>query len=184
MASAMALTKRSRDPAGLPSASSSAPAVVALAVVDGVILGDAEDIRLGMVPDPLPHPVGGQAQDIRVGQTTLHVTAFALPVDEREIFGVFLVCILGNEGVEAVHEGIVDHGGAPVLFLQAMVRPVQPVSRGKIAVTHHLGPEHFPVFKAGTCVSSNSGSERVSFWGTTSTPGANQRTPHFSSSKT
>ena len=54
--------------------------------------------------------VGRNPQNVRIRQATLHVTVLAFAVDEREVLGMFPAKFTRNQGVQAVHERIIDRG--------------------------------------------------------------------------
>src|SRR2546430_5731386 len=102
-----------------------------------------------MLLQPLAHAVDGDLQNVGVGQAALHVAVFALPVDEREVFGMLLVELTRDEHIEAVHERIVNRRPAAVPFREPIMVPVQSVPRREVGVTHHLGPVHFAILERG-----------------------------------
>ena len=116
-------------------------ALFAPAVLDRVILRDADNGRFRMFFDPLLHARDRKLQHVGIGQAALDVAAFALAVDEREILWVLLVQVRRNQGIEAVNEGKINSEGAPVLFRQAIMLAVEAMAGGEIRVAHHFPPE-------------------------------------------
>ena len=100
-----------------------------------------------MFLDPLAHAVNGQFEHIRIGEAPLDITLHPLSLDEWKIFRMLLVQLLGNEIVQAMHEGKINHRGPAVLLGQVAIWAVDSVARGKIRIVHHLAPIHFPVFQ-------------------------------------
>src|ERR1051325_2724523 len=62
---------------------------------------------------------------------------------------MLLVKVGRNELVQAVNEGKIDRGPAPVLLREAVMVAVEPVAAGEIGIAHHLAPEDLAIFQGG-----------------------------------
>jgi len=124
-------------------------ALLALAPVAGVVLGNADDARLGMVRNPLADAGLGELKHAGIRETALDVAALALALDEREVLGMLLEKVRRNQAVEAVNEREID-GETPAVFVGELVMvAIEPVAGRKIGVVEHFGPEHLAVFERG-----------------------------------
>ena len=124
-------------------------ALLTLAIIEGVVLRDADDRGLRVFLDPLPHALDGHLQHVRVGKTTLDIAAFAFAIDEREILRVIFVKVRWHQIVEGVDERMVDGEGTAVFLRQAVMLAVEVMSGGKISIVHRFAPVNVSVLERG-----------------------------------
>ena len=111
-------------------------AVFAGAVVLVVILGDAEDLAVGVAAHRRSDLVDDDLQDFRVGQAWLGVFQNPFATDERIVFGVFRTIFLwGNKIFEGMDEAVVADIAAPLRVVAVAIVAVVEVPHGELGGT-------------------------------------------------